>query len=60
MTGRNGVVNPPPLATPSWEILMSHRHKGLLYALLKGGVKLEEIKRWKIGEIAGKVGKNAA
>jgi hypothetical protein len=23
-------------------------------------VKLEEIKRWKIGEIAGKVGKNAA
>lgn len=60
MTGRNGADISPPLASPSWEILMSHRHKGLLYALLKGGVKLEEIKRWKIGEIAGKVGKNAA
>ena len=37
---------------------MSHRHKGLLYALLTGGAKLEEIRRWKIGEIVGKVGKN--
>ena len=38
MTGRNGAAISPPLASPSWEILMSHRHKGLLYALLKGGV----------------------
>ena len=38
------------------EYLMTHRHNGLLYALLKDGVVLEDLRRWKTADIAGKIG----
>lgn len=37
------------------EYLMTHRHNGLLYSLLKDGVTLGELRRWRNGDIAGKI-----
>lgn len=38
------------------EYLMTHRHNGLLYELLKDGAVLGDMKRWSMGDIAGKIG----
>ena len=38
------------------EYLMTHRHNGLLYTLLKDGVVLDDMRRWKTIDIARKIG----
>lgn len=40
------------------EFLMPHRHNGLLYSLLKDGVVLEDMRRWKARDIASKIGRS--
>ena len=37
------------------EYLMTHRHNGLLYGLLKDGVALGELRRWRNDDIARKI-----
>lgn len=40
------------------EYLMTHRHNGLLYELLKDGAVLGDMRRWKAGDIAGRIGRS--
>lgn len=41
------------------EYLMSHRHNGLLYGLLKDGASLEEMRRLKPARIRGRYARKA-
>ena len=37
------------------EYLMNHRHNGLLYAVLKDGPMIDDMRRWKTADIAAKI-----
>ena len=40
------------------EYLMTHRRNGLLYGLLKDGAVLADMKRWRNGDIASRIGRS--
>lgn len=40
------------------EYLMFHRHSGLLYGLLKDGMALSDLRRWKVPKISRRTGRS--